>query len=92
MQARPPMHEETHGMRARPPIVGARIGVANHRELVQPAPNHEGLAMHAPLHQVLHGFHEDVQPGQQTDRWVTKRKLATKIAIELRCACPAWAH
>ena len=79
-------------MRARPPIVGARIGVANHRELVQPAPNHEGLAMHLPPLQVHHDCREDVQPGQQTDRWVTKSKLATKIAIELRCACPAWAH
>ena len=71
---------------------GVLVDVAIHLEVVQPAPNHEGLAMHAPLHQVLHGFHEDVQPGQQTDRWVTKSKLATKIEIELWCACPAWAH
>ena len=73
-------------------MFGALVDVAIHLEVVQPAPNHEGLAMHAPLHQILHGFHEDVQPGQQTDRWVTKSKLATKIEIELRFACPAWAH
>ena len=73
-------------------MFGALVDVAIHLEVVQPAPNHEGLAMHAPLHQVLHGFHEDVQPGKQTDRWVTKSKLATKIETELRCACPAWAH
>ena len=79
-------------MRARPPMGGFLVGVAMHLEPVQPAPNHEGLAMHAPVHQVHYGLHEDVQPGQQTDRWVTKSKLATKIAIELRCACPAWAH
>ena len=67
-------------MRARPPMVGARVGVAMQRELVQPAPNHEGLAMHATVHQVHHGFDEDVQPGQETNCWVTKTKLA------------AWAH
>lgn len=79
-------------MRARPPMIGARVDVTIHLNLVQPAPNREGLAMHFAVHQARHGFDEDVQPGQQTDRWVTKSKLATKIAIELRCACPAWAH
>ncbi len=64
--------------------------MAIHAEFVQPAPKHEGLAMQAPIHQVLHDFHEDSHPGQQTDRWVTKSKLATKIEIELRCASPAW--
>ena len=73
-------------------MFGARVDVAIHLEVVQSAQNHEGLAMHAPLHRVLHGFHEDVQPGQQTDRWVTESKLATKIEIELRCAYSAWAH
>ena len=92
MQARPPLHEETHCMRARPPIGGALVDVAVHGEVVQPAPNHEGLAMQAASLQVLHDFHEDPQPGQQTDRWVTKSKLATKIEIERRCVCLAWAH
>ena len=70
-------------------MFGALVDVALYLEVAQPAPNHEGLVMHVPLHQILHGFHEDVQPGQQTDRWVTKSKLATNIEIELRCACPA---
>ena len=81
MQVMPPLHdEETRCMRARPPMVGGRVGVAMKRQLVQPAPNHEGLAMHAPVHQVHHALHEDLQPGQQTDRWVTKSKLVTKVA------------
>ena len=56
MKARPPLHEETHCMRARPPSVAALVGVAIHREPVQPAPNREGLAMHLLLvPQVHHG-------------------------------------
>ena len=46
-------------MRARPPIGGALVDVAVHGEVVQPAPNHEGLAMQAASLQVLHDFHED---------------------------------
>ena len=74
-------------MQAKPPLVGALVVVGRHRKLVQPAPNHEVLAMHASLLlQVLHDFGEDAQPGQHTDRRVATSKLATKM-FEIVCAC-----
>ena len=67
-------------------MAGSGVHVALQRQLAQPAPNHEGLAMHAAaFSQVLDDRDEDMQPGLQNGESPSPL-LATTLAIEFRGA------